>query len=56
MYWKFYKINLNVDGSYIDSPDWMRNKKAMANLVIDDDKSFQDAATVTLNYKEIGKV
>ena len=27
MYYKYYKINPNRDGSYIDSPDWIKTKK-----------------------------
>ena len=26
LYYKCYKINLNRGGSYIDSPDWIKNK------------------------------
>ena len=29
MYYKCHKINLNRDGSYISSPDWIKNKKAI---------------------------
>ena len=28
LYYKCHKIILNCGGSYIDSPDWIRNKKA----------------------------
>ena len=34
MYYKCHKINLNPRGSYIDSPDWIKNKKATINPVI----------------------
>ena len=34
MYYKCHKINLNRRGSYIDSPDWIKNKKATINPVI----------------------
>ena len=27
LYYKCHKINPNCGGSYIDSPDWMKNKK-----------------------------
>ena len=27
LYYKYHKINLNRDGSYIDSPDWITSKK-----------------------------
>ena len=32
LYYK-YKINLNRGGSYVDSPDWIKNKKATINLI-----------------------
>ena len=56
MYYKCHKVNLNHGGSYVDSPDWIKNKKATINPINKrDNKCFQYAATVTLNYKEIGK-
>ena len=27
LYYKCHKINLNRSGSYIDSPNWIKNKK-----------------------------
>ena len=33
LYYKYNKINLNHGGSYIDSPDWMKNKKATINPI-----------------------
>ena len=29
LYYKYHKINLHHGGSYIDSPDWIKNKKAI---------------------------
>ena len=41
-YYKFYQINPNQGGSYIDSPDWIKNKKATINPVNKKDhKCFQ---------------
>ena len=43
-------------GSYIDSPDWIKNKQATINLISKkDNKCFRYAVTVALNYKEIRK-
>ena len=42
-------------GSYIDSPDWIKNKKTTINPINDNDKYFQYAATVALNHEEIGR-
>ena len=33
MYYKCHKINLNCGGSYVDSPGWLKNKKAAINPV-----------------------
>ena len=40
LYYKCHKIDPNCGESYIDSPDWMKNKKT---------------TIVALNHKEIGK-
>ena len=54
LYYKCHKINLNRGGSYIDSPDWI--KKATINPINKkDNKRFQYAITVGLNYEEIRK-
>ena len=42
-------------GSYIDSPEWLKNKKTTINPKSNDDKSFQYALTVALNYEKIKK-
>ena len=48
--------NPKCDGSYIDSLDWIKNKKATINPTNKkDNKWFQDAVTVSLNYEEIKK-
>ena len=39
-------------GPYIDSPDWIKKKKATVNSKNEDDKCFQYAAAVALNYKK----
>ena len=56
LYYKCHKIDLNRGGSYIDSLDWIKNKKATINSINKkDNKCFQYAVTVGLNYEEIGK-
>ena len=56
LYYKCLKINLNCGGSNTDSPDWIKNKKATINSINKkDNKCFQYAVTVALNYEEIGK-
>ena len=49
-YDKLHKISLNRGGSYIDSPKCLINKKATINPRNNDDKCFQYALTVALNY------
>ena len=47
LYYKRYKINPNRDESYIDSPDWVKIKKATINSINKkDNKCFQYAVTV----------
>ena len=55
LYYKCHKTNFKRGGSYIDSPDWIKKKKAKINLKNEDDKYFQYAATVALNHEEIKK-
>ena len=56
MYYKCHKIILNWGGSYIDSPDSTRNKKATIKTINKiDNKCFQYAVTVSLNHEEIRK-
>ena len=54
LYYKCHEINPNCFGSYVDSPDWVKSKKATINLINKKgNKCFQYAVTVTLNYKKI---
>ena len=54
MHYKCLKTNLNRGVSYVDSPDWIKNKKATINPINKkDNKSFQYAVTVALNYEKI---
>ena len=53
LYYKCHKINPNRGGSYIDSPDWIKNKKAKINPINKKDKCFQYVVRVALNYDEI---
>ena len=34
LYYNCHKINPNCGGSYVDSPNWIKNKKATINLSI----------------------
>ena len=49
-------LNPNWGGSYIDSLDWIKNKKATINPINNkDNKCLQQKVTVALNYEEIRK-
>ena len=55
-YGKCHNINSTRGGSYIDSPDWIKNKKATINPINKkDNKCFQYAVTIALNHEEINK-
>ena len=55
MYYKSHKINFGRGGSYIASPDWIKNKKGTKNPNLNkkENKCFKYAITVALNYEEI---
>ena len=55
LYYHLQKIGLKRGGSYIDSPEWLKNKKATINTENNDDNCFQYALTVALNDQNIGK-
>ena len=53
LYYNLNKVSLSRGVSYIDSPKWLKNKKATINPKNKDDKCFQYALTVALNYEQI---
>ena len=55
LYYNLNKFTLSRGGSYIDSPKWLKNKKTTINPKNKDDKCFQYALTVALNYEQIKK-
>ena len=56
LYYDLNKISLGRSGSNIDSPKWLKNKKATINPKNNDDKCFQYALTVALNHEQIKKI
>ena len=52
LYYNLNKVSLSRGGSYIDSPKWLKNKKATVNPKNNDDKCFQYALTVSINYEQ----
>ena len=55
LYYRLQKISLKRGGSYIDSPEWLKNKKATINPKNNDNISFHYALTVALNHQNIEK-
>ena len=53
LYYDLNKVSLSRGGSYIDSPKWLKNKKATINPKNNDEKYFQYALIVALNYQNI---
>ena len=56
LYYNLNKVSLSRGGSYIDYPKWLKNNKTTINPQNKkDDKCFQYALTVALNYEKIKK-
>ena len=55
LYYNLKKVSLSRGRSNIDSPNLLKNKKATINPKSNDDKCFQYALTVVLNYGKIKK-
>ena len=56
LYYELHGISLNRAESCIDSPEWLKYKKATINPINKkDDNCFPYAITVALNYEDIGK-
>ena len=55
MHYYFQKIDINRSGSYIDCPEWIKNKKATINPKNTDNECSEYAITVALNHKDIGR-
>ena len=53
MHYKCHKVNFKRGGSHINSPPWLKSKKATKKPQSEDNKCFQYAASVALNYQDI---
>ena len=53
LYYDLNKISISTDGSYIDSPKWLKNKISTINPKNNDYKCFQYAITLALNLDKI---
>ena len=50
---KRHNVNYKRGGSYIDSTDWIKNKKPTINPKNEDNICFKYEATFTMIYKEV---
>ena len=50
LYYYFNRISISKGGSYIESPKWLKDKKSTVNQKNSDNKCFQYATTLALNF------
>ena len=56
LYYYFHRIDMRRGESYIETPEWLKNKKATTNPKnIDDDNCFQYSIPVALDHQSIGR-
>ena len=55
LYYYLHKISLKRGESYIDSPEWLKDKKAIINPQNKDNEYFKHAITVALNHEKMKK-
>ena len=55
LYCDLNRITISKGGSYIESPKWLKDKKCAINQKNADNKCFQYATTLALNFNNIDK-
>ena len=55
LYYDLNRITISKGGSYIESPKWLKDKKCSMNQKNTDNKCFQYATTLALNFNNIDK-
>ena len=55
LHYDLNKISLSRGRSYMESPEWLKNEKTTINPKNNEDKCFQYALIVALNYEQIKK-
>ena len=55
LYYDLNRITISKAGSYIESPKWLKDKKCVVNQKNNDNKCFQYAATLALNFNNIDR-
>ena len=55
LFYDLNRITISKGGSYIESPNWLKDKKCTVNQKNTDNKCFQYATTLALNFNNIDK-
>ena len=56
LYYYFHRIDMRRSGSYIETLEWLKNKKAIINPKdMNNDNCFQYGIPIALNHKDIGR-
>ena len=55
LFYDFNRITISKGGSYIESPKWLKDKKYTINQKNNENKYFQYATTLALNFNNIDK-
>ena len=55
LFYDFNKVSISKGGSYIESPKWLKDKKCTINQKNNDNKCFQYATTLALNFSKTDK-
>ena len=53
IYYSLHKINLNRGGSYIDSSEWLKNKRAAIDPKNKNNYCFRYVTATALNHEKI---
>ena len=55
LFYDFNRVSISKGGSYIESQKWLKDKKCTINQKNNDNKCFQHATTLALNFNKIDK-
>ena len=55
LFYDFNRVSISKSGSYIESPKWLKDKKCVVNQKNNDNKCFQYATTLALNFNKIDR-
>ena len=55
LFYDFNRITISKGGSYVESPKWLKDEKCIVNQKNNDNKCFQYATTLALNFNKIDR-